>query len=92
MPDKKLIELFSGYEELIPKEIEDGRVLKLTYFELDNSLEVNAVYENVISADNKEMFERRVANAIRLKTLTLTPTSTPALLPPAAHPICLMQR
>ena len=87
MPDKKLIDLFSGYEELIPKELEDAKVLKLTFFEIDGSLELVAAFKNVIHIDNKEMFEGRMAQALRIKRVTLKPKYTPDMLTPEAMPL-----
>ena len=80
MQDRIISELFASYRDIIPAELESGRVLKIVFFERENKIELTAVFDSVVSYDNIEMFERRLKSAMGIKGVSVIPKFSPALL------------
>ena len=87
MPNRTILELFDSYKDIIPGNIESGRILKLTYYENSNKLEITAVFDKVISIDEKELFEYRLAEAMMLKKVVLKLRFTPDMLTAEIMPV-----
>ena len=87
MSDKTLIELFDGYKNLIPKELENGKVLKLTFYERESRIDVVCAFPSVIDHESAELFELRVGNEMKVRKLTLIPKFVPSLLTADVMPL-----
>lgn len=77
MPHKTISELFEDYRELIPRSIENGKVLKLSTNRAYTYLYIEAAFTELVNVDAIEEFENAISNVMHLDNCTLFPKYTP---------------
>lgn len=82
MKEYTLAEFFEGYNEQVPRVIENSRILKLAYTEQQNFLELTAVSKELIPYSVIAEFESNMARRISVNRLRFKVKYTPDMLVP----------
>lgn len=80
MSDNTIISLFEGFNNLIPKDMESGKVLSISTDKQHSFLNVTAAFDKLISCDMIEAFENDMASAMKINVFTLQPKYAPNML------------
>ena len=75
-----LAEFFSEYKDFIPRSLENGKILKITFGETDGSLECTTVFPELVNFDEISEFECKMKTALETGKFVITPKFTPDLL------------
>lgn len=73
-------ELFDDYNDVIPKEIEDGKVLKIMANETGNKIACVAKFEHLVGYDIIDEFENKMKNLLKADKFKLMCKYTPDML------------
>ena len=73
----RFADLFAGYEQYIPRSMEDGQVLKLLYNETDLSMDITVNFEEPLAWDAVSECEMKLGRLLKLQSFRIHCRYTP---------------
>ena len=73
----RFADFFDKYEKLIPRSMDDGQILKLTYDESASELELVVKFDNTITYDDVASCEAALEKALKLRNMRIVCKYTP---------------
>ena len=86
MSDTTLVSFFSDYTKLMPKAIENGKILNIALSKNYDVMTLTVAFDKLISFDSIESFEHQMRTALSLNDFRINVKYTPTLLDESAFP------
>lgn len=76
----RLSEVFSNFSEILPREMEDGKLLKMTIDKLKNTVSIIVAFGHTVKYDTVRYFEREMTKALKVSHFEVLCKYPPDLL------------